>query len=338
MKNPLEEAHKLWDEVKIIYSHLHKYTTKRLREKYGTEAVTEKGPIPVHLTRSLWADQWNHLITILLPYEQINKEEETKSVKSVNEILNKAQDLYEGFGFGPLPKSFWQRSIFIKPRNESQVTECHPLSFDFMTGNDFRIKMCLNPNTYGYNSIESELKKVIHELGHIQYFIAYRQQPHLYRSGANSAFHEAIGELMVLINNACKWKQFKDYFNLDQIIVKELMREALNNFVLLPWALTLEQWRHDLFTGQIPIQEANTHWWRLSVKIRGISPPVDGLNDTKIDYGIVSKYHVANFMPFLRYFFARFLAHQFHKTLCQDNGHKEEPLFFCCPKLSENFW
>lgn len=37
-----------------------------------------------------------------------------------------------------------------------------------------------------------------HEMGHIQYDMAYAIQPFLLRDGANEGFHEAIGEIMSL--------------------------------------------------------------------------------------------------------------------------------------------
>ena len=37
-----------------------------------------------------------------------------------------------------------------------------------------------------------------HEMGHIQYFMSYRNQPVDFQSGANSAFHEAIGDTIAL--------------------------------------------------------------------------------------------------------------------------------------------
>ena len=37
-----------------------------------------------------------------------------------------------------------------------------------------------------------------HEMGHIEYFMAYENQPAVYRTGANSAFHEAIGDTISL--------------------------------------------------------------------------------------------------------------------------------------------
>jgi angiotensin-converting enzyme 2 len=37
-----------------------------------------------------------------------------------------------------------------------------------------------------------------HEMGHIQYDMAYAIQPFLLRDGANEGFHEAVGEIMSL--------------------------------------------------------------------------------------------------------------------------------------------
>lgn len=37
-----------------------------------------------------------------------------------------------------------------------------------------------------------------HEMGHIEYDMAYAGQPYLLRSGANEGFHEAVGEIMAL--------------------------------------------------------------------------------------------------------------------------------------------
>lgn len=37
-----------------------------------------------------------------------------------------------------------------------------------------------------------------HEMGHVQYFMQYQDQPTIYRSGANCAFHEAIGDTISL--------------------------------------------------------------------------------------------------------------------------------------------
>lgn len=35
-------------------------------------------------------------------------------------------------------------------------------------------------------------------MGHIQYYILYKNQPFLFRAGANPGFHEAVGDTMAL--------------------------------------------------------------------------------------------------------------------------------------------
>lgn len=37
-----------------------------------------------------------------------------------------------------------------------------------------------------------------HEMGHVQYFLQYKDQPISFRDGANPGFHEAIGDVMAL--------------------------------------------------------------------------------------------------------------------------------------------
>ena len=44
-----------------------------------------------------------------------------------------------------------------------------------------------------------DLYTVHHEMGHIEYYMAYRYaQPYLYRDSPNSGFHEAIGDSIAL--------------------------------------------------------------------------------------------------------------------------------------------
>jgi peptidyl-dipeptidase A len=48
-----EQLAKLWTDVKPLYQQLHAYVRKRLRDKYGDNIVSEKGPIPAHLLGEL---------------------------------------------------------------------------------------------------------------------------------------------------------------------------------------------------------------------------------------------------------------------------------------------
>ena len=39
---------------------------------------------------------------------------------------------------------------------------------------------------------------VYHELGHVFYYLSYKDQPFLFQSGAHDGFHEAIGDTVNL--------------------------------------------------------------------------------------------------------------------------------------------
>ena len=43
-----------------------------------------------------------------------------------------------------------------------------------------------------------EFVTIHHEMGHIQYYLQYKDQPYIYRGGANPGFHEAIGDTLAL--------------------------------------------------------------------------------------------------------------------------------------------
>ena len=45
---------------------------------------------------------------------------------------------------------------------------------------------------------EDDFFVVHHEMGHIEYYMSYRSQPFFFQNGANSAFHEAIGDTIAL--------------------------------------------------------------------------------------------------------------------------------------------
>ena len=44
-----DQVEVLWEQVKPLYLQLHAYVRRRLREQYGEEHVSKRGPIPAHL-------------------------------------------------------------------------------------------------------------------------------------------------------------------------------------------------------------------------------------------------------------------------------------------------
>ena len=51
------------------------------------------------------------------------------------------EGFFTSLGFAPLPKTFWERSLFTKPRDRDVV--CHASAWDVDSKDDLRIKMCI---------------------------------------------------------------------------------------------------------------------------------------------------------------------------------------------------
>jgi len=93
----------------------------------------------------------------------------------------------------------------------------------------------------------------------------------------------------------------------------------------LPFGLLVDQWRWQVFNGELTAQTYNEGWWNLREKYQGVSAPVERAKDA-FDPG--AKFHIPANMPYMRYFLARILQFQFHKAACEIAGN-EGPLHRC---------
>ena len=104
-------------------------------------------------------------------------------------MVRYGEGFFTSLGFDPLPKTFWERSLFTKPRDREVV--CHASAWDVDNVNDLRIKMCIDITAEDFTTIH-------HELGHNFYQRAYNTKPVLFRDSANDGFHEAVGDTIAL--------------------------------------------------------------------------------------------------------------------------------------------
>lgn len=104
-------------------------------------------------------------------------------------MVKYGENFYKSLGFEPLPKTFWERSLFVKPADREVV--CHASAWNIDNQDDVRIKMCIQIRDEDFVTIH-------HELGHNFYQLAYKNQPFLFKNGANDGFHEAIGDTIAL--------------------------------------------------------------------------------------------------------------------------------------------
>lgn len=309
-----QEVDRLWAQVKPLYEKLHAYVRWKLREKYGPGVVPEKGPIPAHLLGNVWAQQWGEIYPLLAPrgadpgYDltAILKARKTDAVQ----MVRYGEGFFISLGLDPLPKTFWERSLFTRPRDRDVV--CHASAWDVDNVNDLRIKMCIEIGQEDFNVIH-------HELGHNFYQRAYNRQPFLFRDSANDGFHEAIGdtialsitpEYLVKLGLISKASDARGDIGL-------LLRQALDKVAFLPFGLLIDQWRWKVFSGEVTPDHYNSAWWELRRKYQGVAEP---LARSESDFDPGAKYHVPANVPYTRYFLAHLLQFQFHKALSETAG------------------
>ena len=313
----LNETDRVWEEVKPLYEALHCHVRAKLNEHYGDDVVSESGSLPVHLLGNMWGQSWSNIYDLVYTEEsQQNSVDVTKIIeeKGLNEIemVKYAEDFFLSIGFDPLPDTFWERSLFVKPRDRSVV--CHASAWNLdPANNDLRIKMCIEKN-------EEDFVTIHHELGHIFYYQAYNHLPTLFQGGANDGFHEAFGDLLTLSITPDYLTQI-DFITKDEAsIAKEdpiglLMKQALDGVVVVPWALMLDKWRSGVFNGEIDETNLNSSWWKLREYYQGISTSTERSEDY-FDPG--AKYHIPGNTPYTRYYLARIMQYQFHEALCNE--------------------
>lgn len=308
------ETDKLYNQLKPFYEQLHCYTRAKLNKMYGDKVVPLTGTIPAHLTGNMWAQAWGYLYKELEPYPGQPEIDVTKTLeKSYDEkkMVQVAEAFYTSLDFPPLPATFWERSMFVKPKGKEAV--CHASAWDVDFNNDLRIKMCINKN-------QEDLDTIHHELGHNYYYAAYYKKPILFQGGANDGFHEAIGDTVVLSATPgyLKEKGLLDKVeNNEKIVINRQMNTALEKIAFLPWGLLVDKWRWDVFSGKVKPEQYNARWWELRKQYQGVSPPVER---AATDFDPGAKYHVPANVPYMRYFLAAVLQFQFHRALCKKAG------------------
>lgn len=316
---------KLWLEVKPLYDELHTYTRNKLNEKYGDAVQPKTGPIRADLLGNMWAQEWGGIYDIVAPAGagDIGYDiGELLKAKGVDEMgmVKIGEGFFSSLGFEPLPKSFYERSQFLKPRDREVV--CHASAWNIDNVDDLRIKMCIKVNTDDFVTIH-------HELGHNYYQRAYNKQSYLHLNGANDGFHEAIGDAIAL---SITPEYLVQIGLLDKSKVPSadkdvglLLRQAMDKVAFLPFGLLVDKWRWGVFNGSITPVNYNKGWTDLRTQYQGIVPPVERPADA-FDPG--AKYHIPGNTPYTRYFLARILQFQFYKAACDAAGWKG-PLHRC---------
>jgi peptidyl-dipeptidase A len=320
----------IWDvQIRPLYEQLHCYVRRRLVEYYRLpiEMRKDQSALPAHLLGNMWAQDWSNIIDIVRPSPSSSSPaidfsallRERLQGDKVG-LVRLAEQFYADIGFAPLPETFWQRSLFVKPEDRDVV--CHASAWDIGYEElDVRLKMCANIN-------EEDYLVVLHELGHIHYYQQYHAQPYLFRGGANPGFHEAIGDAIGLgarpVLAELLGVDLAEHWGDD---IEPLLLMALRKLAFLPFGLLIDEWRWQVFDGAVKPERYNEVWWQLRFLRQGVAPPA-GVRRTEDDFDPSAKYHVTSATPYIRYFVAHLLQFQLFETLCEAAGHTG-PLHTC---------
>ncbi|MEQ2355161.1 M2 family metallopeptidase [Pseudoalteromonas piscicida] len=312
-----KELDRTWNQVKPLYDSLHCHVRAKLGEKYGEDKVPQDQPIPAHLLGNMWAQSWGNIYDLVAPENADPGYDVTALLSKHNydeiKMVKGAEKFFTSMGFAPLPETFYERSLFIKPQDRD--VQCHASAWNLDAKDDLRIKMCIQRTG-------EEFSVIHHELGHNFYQRAYNQQPVYYQESANDGFHEAIGDTIALSVTPGYLKQIGLLDNVpdESKDIGLLMKMALDKVAFIPFGLLVDQWRWKVFSGEISPAEYNQAWWELREKYQGVKAPV---SRTENDFDPGAKYHVPGNVPYTRYFLAHILQFQFHKSLCEIAGSKE---------------
>ncbi|NXD66074.1 ACE enzyme, partial [Eolophus roseicapillus] len=320
-----EDLESLYLQLQPLYLNLHAYVRRALYRKYGEEHINLKGPIPAHLLGNMWAQSWSNIFDLVMPFPDATKVDATPAMKqqgwTPKRMFEESDHFFTSLGLIPMPQEFWDKSMIEKPADGREVV-CHASAWDFYNRKDFRIKQCTVVNM-------DDLITVHHEMGHVQYFLQYMDQPISFRDGANPGFHEAVGDVMAL--SVSTPKHLHSINLLDQVTdsvesdINYLMSIALDKIAFLPFGYLMDQWRWKVFDGRIKEDEYNQEWWNLRLKYQGVCPPAPRSED---DFDPGAKFHIPANVPYIRYFISFVIQFQFHQALCAAAKHTG-PLHTC---------
>ncbi|KAM9765453.1 angiotensin-converting enzyme 2 [Menidia menidia] len=321
----MEDVRSIYKQIMPLYKELHAYVRSKLMDVYPGH-IEKQGPLPAHLLGDMWGRFWTNLYPLSVPYpDKPDIDVSTEMVAqgwTERRLFDEAEKFFMSVGLYEMFENFWTNSMLVKPDDGRNVV-CHPTAWDMGNREDFRIKMCTEVNMDNFLTVH-------HEMGHNQYQMAYRNLSYLLRDGANEGFHEAVGEIMSLSAATPKHLQSLGLLPADFVYDKEteinfLLKQALTIVATLPFTYMLEEWRWQVFAGNISKDEWMARWWEMKRELVGVVEPVPR-DETYCDPPAL--FHVSGDYSFIRYFTRTIYQFQFQKSLCEAAGHTG-PLSTC---------
>lgn len=316
------ELERLWDQVRPLFESLHCLVRGELGQEYGTAIAPPGDAIPAHLLGDLGDGSWSSLYDMVAPRTRGRGYDPTRQLERNRvdplEMVRYGERFFRSLGFDPLPASFWDRSLFVRPADRR--IPCGARASNLDGGNDLRLKMCLEVTGDDFVAVHDKL-------AHTYYQWTYRSQDPLFRAGANDAFPKAAGAAVGLSVTPAYLVELDllDRAPPAAFDVPFLLGKALDELASLPFALLVDRWRWQVFAGEVGPERYNRAWWRLRQAYQGVRGP---LPRSEADFDPGATRNVSANTPYVQDFVAGILQYQFHRALCAAAG-DEGPLHRC---------
>ena len=133
----------VYEDMRPLYESLQCHVRAELNDYYGDEIVPIDKPIPAHLLGNMWAQSWSNISDIVYDFDDTSSIDLTQIILdrelSEVEMVEIAESFFLSLGFDPLTDTFWDRSLFVKPKDRDVV--CHASAWDIDSQKqDLRIK------------------------------------------------------------------------------------------------------------------------------------------------------------------------------------------------------
>lgn len=252
------------DATRALYEGIHCWAKHVLAARYGRPPPAL---IPAHWLGNRWAQSWPGLV------DSANLDALFKRMTREH-VVRTAEDFYVSLGFPRVPASFWQKSdLYPVDKPSARKKNAHASAWHIDGKLDVRSLMSVEPDEHWFGTAH-------HELGHIYYYLSYAtpEVPFLLRTGANRAFHEAIGELARLASSQTPYLRRIGLLppggGPEPDPVGWLLDSAMDSIVFLPWAAgTMSHFEHDLYEAELPAAEWQARWWEYVARFQGVEPP-----------------------------------------------------------------
>ncbi|XP_037091159.1 angiotensin-converting enzyme-like [Pollicipes pollicipes] len=341
MRDLLSQLERIWEkEISPMYWQLHTYARYRLRERYGSDAVPERGAIPAHLLGSLEADDWSPLEHLLQPVANASRLDFHRRCMDhnveVRDLRREAGVLYTRLGLNGtlIDDAMYSKLNVAAPGSDSVLFLPRVLDRCYSTYRK-QIAIAIYPtNTTLSDYIELvELSGTVHKFNERaqsmfadNFGFPYKDREGFRGYGLDLAIGGARALAAVSPRGLSSMLGFQSLSDNNGTQLNLQMAHMLKLLPRIAASMAALRWQADVMTGSVPESEYNSKWWEYKKVYQGVSPP-EARDETHFDAfadGTLTlpSYHIRRLVGGL----AMFSVHKYH---CRMYGDVNEPLSQC---------